>query len=42
MFDRREKSGLKYVWNNQVILAGTLTGVQGGIRCKDLADLSTV
>ena len=27
---------------NQVILAGTLTGVQGDIRCEDLAALSTV
>ena len=26
----------------QVILAGTLTGVQGDIRCKVLAALSTV
>ena len=26
----------------QVILAGTLTGVQGNIRCKVLAALSTV
>ena len=26
----------------QVILAGTLTGVQGDIRCKVLAVLSTV
>ena len=28
--------------SNQVILAGTLTEVQGGIRCKVLAALSTV
>ena len=27
---------------NQVILAGTLTGVQGEIRCKILAALSAV
>ena len=30
-----------WFWN-QVILAGTLTGVQGDIRCKVLATLSTV
>ena len=28
--------------SNQVILAGMLTGVQGDIRCKVLAALSTV
>ena len=28
--------------SNQVILVGTLTGVQGDIRCKVLAILSTV
>ena len=27
---------------NQVILAGALTGVQGDIRCKVLAALSTI
>ena len=27
---------------NQVILVGTLTGVQGDIRCKVLATLATV
>ena len=31
--------GLEF--NNQVILAGTLTGVQGDIRCKVLVALST-
>ena len=31
----------KLVPNLQVILAGTLTGVQGDIRCKVLAALST-
>ena len=29
-------------FTNQAILAGTLTGVQGDIRCKALAALSTV
>ena len=31
-----------HVVPNQVILVGTLTGVQGDIRCKVLAALSTV
>ena len=40
-FGPKDKKEQKLGVNNQVILAGTRTGVQGDIRCKVLAALST-
>ena len=39
---RSKESKVVLICPVQVILAGTLTGVQGDIRCKVLAVLSTV